>query len=43
MYPFDGFVTVHVVGEGVGNQGFPVTAEWMASYAVMPCLRAVEM
>ena len=35
-------VTIHVVGEGVGVQGFPVTAVWIASKALMPCLRAVE-
>jgi hypothetical protein len=35
-------VTIHVVSEGVGVQGFPVTAVRIASNAVRPCLRAVE-
>ena len=34
-------VTIHVVSEGVGVQGFPVTAVRIASNAVRPCLRAV--
>lgn len=35
-------VTIQVVGEGVGVQGFSVTARWMASKALRPFLRAVE-
>jgi hypothetical protein len=31
-----------LVNEGVGAQGFPVTAVRIASNAVRPCLRAVE-
>jgi hypothetical protein len=35
-------VTIQVVGEVIGVQGFPLTAVRMASKAVMPFLRAVE-
>jgi hypothetical protein len=36
------YVTIQVVGRGVGVQGFPVTAAAIASKVLMPCLRAVE-
>ncbi|WP_407641778.1 hypothetical protein [Amycolatopsis panacis] len=35
-------VTVHLVGRGVGVQGFPVTAARIDSKALWPCLPAVE-
>lgn len=38
----NGAVTIHVVGEGVGVQGFPVMAARIASKALMSFLRAVE-
>jgi len=40
--PLTNKVTIHVVGEGVGVQGFPSTAVRIALKAVSPCLRAVE-